>query len=208
MANSEHNDFCCNDRYDEFLLEEYGNIAKAYFDVKNSVSSFFRYYLLVMSIPISLLMVVVLKFENFNSDGVMTQFIYISAIAFVVISLAGHFMTRYIISAGLNSKIYAEQVNDIRGYFVSYRKQNGGMYCRGVLPIKAREIKCDSDSLGYLFCSTVVMNTFYFSTSVWLFTKSICVVVMAIIVLIVVQYVSYRSLLKNRCAHIINLQRD
>ena len=208
MANPEHNDLCCNDRYDDFLLAEYENIAKAYFDVKNSVSSFFRYYLLVMSIPISLLMVVVLKFENFYTDGIMTHFMYISAIAFIVISLAGHFMTKYIISAGLNSKIYAEQVNDIRGYFVSYRKQNGGIYCSGVLPIKAREIKCDSDSLGYLFCSTVVINTFYFSTSVWLFKKSICIVVMVVIVLLVVQYVSYRSLLKNRCARIMKLQNE
>ena len=197
-----------DDRYEDFLLVEYENIAKAYFDVKTSVSSFFRYYLLVMSLPISLLMALVLKFENFNSAGIMTHFIYISAFACIVLSITGHLMTRYIISAGLNSKIYAEQVNAVRGYFISRRKCIGGLCCNSVLPNKAREIKYDSDSLRYLFYSTVMINTFYFSTSVWLFTNSVYGIVVTIFISLLVQILSYRSLLESRKEHVKNLQAE
>lgn len=42
-----------NDQFSEFLLREYDNIANAFFNIKNSISLFFRYYILIASVPVT-----------------------------------------------------------------------------------------------------------------------------------------------------------
>ena len=44
--------------FEKFLLEEYSNIAQAHFKSIETISTFFRYYLLIMSIPLSAVAVI------------------------------------------------------------------------------------------------------------------------------------------------------
>lgn len=43
------------DAFEEYQKEEYSHIAEAHFKTIDSISSFFRYYLTVMAVPLSIL---------------------------------------------------------------------------------------------------------------------------------------------------------
>lgn len=195
MGNSDSSRQNCADRYEDFLLTEYENIAKAYFDVKISVSSFFRYYLLVMSVPISLIIAFFSKLESFTSIQIPNEFTYVCALAFVVLPIVGHFMTRYIISSGMNAKIYAEQVNAIREYFTLVHEEKGGRCYKSKLPTHSKDVKSNSNSLKYIYFSTMVINTFYFFVSAWIFFKSVDAAIVFALATIILQILSYCFLL-------------
>ena len=43
-------------RYERFVRTEYDSIAQAYFNTVNTISTFFKHYLLIVSLPISVLL--------------------------------------------------------------------------------------------------------------------------------------------------------
>lgn len=187
----------CSDKYEDFLLTEYENIAKAFFDVKASVSAFFRYYLLVMSLPVSLSIAFFSKFDNLKYSEAFAHIYYIGAAAFIVLSIAGFLMTMYIISSGMNAKLYAEQVNAIREYFQSARKNCERSCYTSVLPTKRGEVEHDSKSLGYLFYATMMINSFYFFIAMFMLTSYVCVSIVIVFTAIAGQYSLYRWIIYN-----------
>ena len=54
-----------DDQFSKFMLEEYKNISSAHFNANNAVASFFKYYLVVISLPISIMVSIVAK-KEFN----------------------------------------------------------------------------------------------------------------------------------------------
>jgi len=101
--------------FEEFLKEEYSNIAQAHFKSIESISTFFRYYLLIIALPISAL---TLSIKNVNDFTNFVKYynLQISALLSCIASI-GFFVLCYIINLRLDVITYARVINGIRKYF-------------------------------------------------------------------------------------------
>jgi len=105
-------------KFEEYLLSEYSNIAQAHFKSIETISTFFRYYLLIMSIPISAIAVffqIALQREQFLS--IVLQYKLPISIVLFCISAVGLGVFCYITNLRLDTILYARTVNGIRKYF-------------------------------------------------------------------------------------------
>jgi uncharacterized HAD superfamily protein len=109
------------DRKDEFegyLGAEYRHIAEAHFRTMEAISSFFRYYLLIMSLPVTLL---ALAISISSQSETILETIFglgplIAAILFVI-SGVGFGVLLYIINLRMDAVLYARTINAIRKHF-------------------------------------------------------------------------------------------
>ena len=62
--------------YDKFLLKEYDNIAQAHFNTKNSLIQFFRYYLLIIALPLPLFVVLAGRMPTTTGQAEMFSLLY------------------------------------------------------------------------------------------------------------------------------------
>lgn len=100
------------EKFSDYQLAEYNNIAEAHFKTIELISSFFRYYLIIMALPITLFSTV-LKVEDLD------LFMYkdLLSIFSIIISILGYFVLLYVINLRLDALLYARTVNSIRKYF-------------------------------------------------------------------------------------------
>jgi uncharacterized HAD superfamily protein len=108
-------------RFDEYLLQEYSVISEAHFKTIDSISSFFKNYLILMAIPITLLgSVLGLKntvLLNQSSNQVSDQMYFYACNILIVISLIGMLLFFYIANLRFDAILYARTINGIRKYF-------------------------------------------------------------------------------------------
>lgn len=107
------------EEFDAFQLEEYKNISQAHFKTIETISIFFRHYLLVMSIPIIGAGFFVQVREP---TKYFAQYYQIFASILIIIAAIGVCMLGYIIVLRMDGVLYARTVNGIRKYF--YNKTN------------------------------------------------------------------------------------
>jgi len=111
---------------DEFMLTEYENIASAHFDSQAGVRQHFRFYLLIIAIPLSV-MSFVIKDQGIQNVGSLKlfQLPQILATAFLAIGFVGGLMLLSLIHTALDATLYARTVNGIRSYFVDRAAETG-----------------------------------------------------------------------------------
>lgn len=103
------------DYFSDYLKAEYNNIAEAHFRTNEAISSFFRYYLLIMSAPITVLAI----FVSWTRDLKVTFDVIqgLSPLVFailMVISFVGFGVMLYILNLRMDAILYARTVNAIR----------------------------------------------------------------------------------------------
>lgn len=106
------------DEFREYLGTEYRHIAEAHFRTIEAISSFFRYYLLIMSLPITLF---ALSIGISSQSEKILEAIFgfgplLSAIL-IVISSVGFCVLIYIINLRMDAVLYARTINSIRKHF-------------------------------------------------------------------------------------------
>ena len=101
-------------KFDRYLLSEYEHIAEAHFKVNDTVTAFFRYYLLIMSLPISIIAALIAVGSN---DSFLVGYVPLVAIVFLVIGCAGFGVLVYLINLRMDGLLYARTVNAIRRHF-------------------------------------------------------------------------------------------
>lgn len=114
-----------NDKsFREYQKEEYGHIAEAHFKTIDSISAFFRYYLLIAAVPLSVAAAMVSDLIPREGGGKAIvegagQFIAAKPIALVfgLVGLIGLLMFCYVAQLRFDALLYARQVNLIRKYF-------------------------------------------------------------------------------------------
>lgn len=101
-----------------FLKAEYKNIAEAHFRTIESISTFFKHYLAIVSIPITALVVL------FNIGGAQSRaiealfrFAWFLFVLFLVVALVGLLVLWYIINLRMDALLYARCINAIRKHF-------------------------------------------------------------------------------------------
>lgn len=110
-----------NKAFEGFLTSEYENIAQAHFKSIETISQFFRYYLLIMSIPLSAVALVAQQaFVSPNRSYIKSFFLNHNFFPFLIlllVSLIGVGIFCYIVNIRLDTVLYARTVNGIRKYY-------------------------------------------------------------------------------------------
>jgi len=104
--------------FSEFQKSEYEHIAEAHFKAIEAISVFFRYYLLVMALPMPLL-AVLYRFSGTGADFEKSavSLLTLASPFFVVVGIVGFCMMMYIINMKMDVSLYSRVVNSIRKYF-------------------------------------------------------------------------------------------
>jgi uncharacterized HAD superfamily protein len=111
--------------YEEFLLSEYSNIAQAHFKSIESISAFFRYYLLLMSIiPSGLGLIIQFASDKESLLILLKNNNLIISFLFFNIASIGTCLLLYIANLRLDSILYARTINAIRNYFIEKSNLN------------------------------------------------------------------------------------
>jgi len=111
--------------YDDFMLKEYEKIVESHFNTQNSISSFFKYYLLLLGAPFYIIGFTIADNAN-NSVQTFGTIIQIlntystpAAVFFFMLALAGLCVMTYLIALRMDALLYARTVNGIRNYFTN-----------------------------------------------------------------------------------------
>jgi len=107
--------------FSDFQLKEYDKIAEAHFKVNEMIVAFFRYYLLLMVIPITTFGAAVISIKNQEHIVLLFDWnILISAFLYVI-AIIGFMIMAYISALHLRAILYARTVNSIRNYFYNIK---------------------------------------------------------------------------------------
>jgi len=162
-------------KFEKYLLSEYENIAQAHFKSIETISTFFRHYLLIMSIPLSAIAI----FSRVSSSTEQTLSIFkeyklvISAVLFCV-SFAGIGVFCYITNLRLDTILYARVVNGIRKYFYDESDIDRNLKLRmRVLP-QSSQLPLYYEKSYFLPVVFVfaIINTLYLSFASYVFFKN------------------------------------
>lgn len=107
----------------DFLLIEYENIAKAYFNAHEITAKWFKYYLLMLATPFS---IIALIYNNSVAEFDLLKLPNTIAILIFLVGLLCTFVSFIIINSRLDATLYARSVNGIRKYFVDQEGENKG----------------------------------------------------------------------------------
>jgi len=158
-------------KFDEYLLSEYSNIAEAHFKSIETISTFFRYYLLIMSIPLSAVAVISQVAPDITQlANVVHQYrVPISTVLFCI-SLVGLGVFCYIVNLRLDVILYARTVNGIRKFFYDGSDSDINLKLRiRVLP-QSPQLPSYSEMLyfGPVVSVFGIMNSLYFGSFVFI----------------------------------------
>jgi uncharacterized HAD superfamily protein len=108
--------------FKDYLLSEYSNIAQAHFTTMETISSFFRNYLVIVAIPISLIAAAASIFKSENLLSLLSSYKLPLAVMFLAVSLTGIGVLLYIVNLRMDAILYARTINGIRKYFFGQSK--------------------------------------------------------------------------------------
>jgi len=105
------------ERYEEFLLKEYDNIAQAHFNTVETISTFFKHYLLIVSLPIPILALAFKIGGTPDLAKLMGNTLVAVPIMGALIGLTGLCVMAYVVNLRFDAILYARTVNGVRKYF-------------------------------------------------------------------------------------------
>src|SRR6266571_5426633 len=109
-------------QFEGYLLKEYENIAQAHFKTIEAISSFFRYYLAILAIPIALVGIVAGLASKPELVTVVSNLRYPVVLVLVAIALVGLMVLLYVVNLRMDVILYARVVNAIRKYYFDNAK--------------------------------------------------------------------------------------
>lgn len=158
--------------YSDFQLKEYENISQAHFKTNEMITAFFRYYVLIMTIPITAFGVIFTFSQCTSVLTAMHLWLWPVAVLLVAFSVLGFFMMLYITGLRSEAILYARQVNASRDYFWRVKEaSNTQPLADLVLPRDKNFPKLCTRGIGnhdYLVFSFSLLNSLYFAAAVWL----------------------------------------
>lgn len=106
------------DDFRGYLMAEYRHIAEAHFRTIEAISTFFRYYLLIMSAPLTILALFLGLSDNLQEiSDILESLRWLVVPTLVVISFVGFFVMLYIINLRMDVILYARTINAVRKHF-------------------------------------------------------------------------------------------
>jgi len=104
--------------FDDFQLKEYERIVEAHFKTADAISSFFRYYLVIMALPATAAVLLsghdeiqsIVHFPSALSETLL-------GLVLLVVACIGYCLMLYLSNLRMDGLLYARTVNGIRKYF-------------------------------------------------------------------------------------------
>ena len=106
-----------NKAFKDFLISEYNNIAEAHFNTVNTISNFFRYFLLIITIPIPIVVFLFQQLEGIKVDAINRSIKSLAGMGSVILFFVSICVVAYIINLRFDAILYARTINGIRKYF-------------------------------------------------------------------------------------------
>jgi len=100
----------------DFMLVEYEKIASAYFGLRDQSNEWFKAYLALIGLPLTVL-AAVLKLGDGNLSDTLGDLPQLVAALLVLVSFLGFFVTLSVISMRMEMILYARTINLVRRYF-------------------------------------------------------------------------------------------
>lgn len=142
-------------RFDKFVMEEYKNLSQAHYNTVESISNFFKHYLVIAGVPLALGSLI----EKNLFQG---NIIFLCSVYFLI-ALVGFFVCAYIINLRCDVLFYARAVNGIRNYFIE--KANFPYYRERMYRVLPRNKELPAYLEHTYFLSVIIVfaiiNTFY-----------------------------------------------
>ena len=162
-----------NQDFTDFQIQEYDKIAEAHFKANDTISSFFRYYILLMSIPLTASVLIFARTEDLKvALESLKPFFQVIGIFFIVIAVVGLLMMIYVNHLRSDVTLYARTVNGVRRYFYDHSELSAR---------QRKNYKVLPDDVNFFAGSSflpVVMvfaflNSFYLFTGIFILKKYI-----------------------------------
>lgn len=105
-----------NNDASNFMLQEYSQIASAYFGLRDQVNQWFKTYIALISVPLTALTAI----TKLNSDSELmsiTELPSIVSTLLIVVAFLGFFVNLSIVSMRMEMIQYARTINNVRRYF-------------------------------------------------------------------------------------------
>ncbi|MBC8493120.1 MAG: hypothetical protein H8D43_04975 [Chloroflexi bacterium] len=100
----------------DFMIQEYDQIASAYFGLRDQVNEWFKTYLTLVGLPVTVLGVA-LKISNGEGPLSIADLPDVVSGPLIAVALLGFFVTLTIVSMRMEMILYARTINGIRRYF-------------------------------------------------------------------------------------------
>lgn len=156
--------------YETFLASEYQQIAAAHFNAVETLSTFFKHYLVIAALPLS---VFGLMYSNKLSDSGVNELKRATPFVFFAVSFIGTFVLCYMSSLWFDQVLYARVVNGLRSYFT---RRSGLSFSElsvtRVLPISINQPPYSGK--GYFFWVVIAVagiNAAYMALGAFLLSK-------------------------------------
>lgn len=175
--NLDKNSFENKDSFEKFLLSEYSHIAQAHFKSLETISTFFRYYILILSIPISAIGIFyqISPEKEVGISNFITNYRWEISMSFVLIAIVGIGMFFYILNLRFDGLLYARVVNGIRKYF--YGKSSEDMNYKLHIRVLPQSPQIPNYHEPRYFFPIIfvfgIINSIYFDLAFFVFSKQV-----------------------------------
>jgi hypothetical protein len=158
--------------FSDFQLKEYENISQAHFKTNEMITAFFRYYVLVMTVPITAFGALFTLSGGDKALSHMEFWQWPISVLLIAFGILGGLMMLYVTGLRCEVILYARQVNSSRSYFFeAEEKQTNPHLATLVLPRDSTSPKIVSGSIGdhdFIAMSFAWLNSLYLVASFWL----------------------------------------
>lgn len=106
--------------FDEYQKLEYENVAEAHFKTIDAISSFFRYYLIIMSLPATAAALILSRDKTAEQQALLNLVVQSEVVlgpALMIVATVGLCLMLYVLNLRMDGILYARTVNAIRKYF-------------------------------------------------------------------------------------------
>jgi len=150
--------------FKEYLLTEYSNIAEAHFKTIDTISTFFRNYLVIVSIPISLIAILASVFAGSEAVQAIFSIRVPLSIILLAVALAGIGVLLYIVNLRMDAILYARTINGIRKYFYDVSGEDINLRLRTRVLPQSPHLPAYHEKMYFypVVFSFGVFNTLYF----------------------------------------------
>lgn len=188
-------------RTEDFLLAEYNNIAQAHFKTMETISAFFKQYLLVVSLPLSV-------FALTEKVGLTIPNVAGLSLGIAVL-LIGLCVFGYMVNLRLDAILYARTINGLRQYFLNKSgiEYNEEVSFR-VLPRTIHQPRyLEWNYFGFVTFTFIIINASYlfagicycyWSTVTWYTIRGGVILFSTYLIVAVIHCIIYVCLAKNR----------
>ncbi len=102
----------------DFMITEYDRISNAYFGLRDQVNEWFKAYLTLIGLPLTILAVVMKIGEN-DSNITISSLPDVVSYLLILVSILGLFVTLSIVSMRMEMILYARTINCVRRFFAT-----------------------------------------------------------------------------------------